>query len=68
MMLNASKSSIGEVIFEQDNECDLLPNRRIRRRKSTSVDGLKSVQSGAVELYPSTITANTAVKMKTNKN
>ena len=49
MLLNASKSSMGDIIKEQDNECDhdLLPKSR-RRRKSMSVEKLKSSQSGAI--------------------
>ena len=65
-MLNASKSTIGEIISEREEECDnILPKSR-RRRQSTSVDKLRSAQSGANELFDSTLPANLpAMKIKT---
>lgn len=70
MMLNASKSTIGEIIAEREDECDnLFARSTYGRRRSTSVEKMRSMQSGAIELFDnSKISANVkVVKVKTHK-
>ena len=65
-MLNASKSTIGEIITEQDEECDHIRVPKSRRR-STSVEKLRSAQSGAIELFNSTLPVSMQVtQVRTN--
>ena len=64
MMLNASRSTIGEIIAEREDECEnLIARSHYSRRKSTSVEKLRSAQSGAIELFNSTLPAKMQVSL-----
>ena len=52
MLLNGSKSTIGEIITEMVNEeCDHLPEKKKKRRMSMSDEKLRSSKSGAIDLF-----------------
>ena len=66
-ILITSRSSIGEIIDEEDvDECDDLQHMsrksRYNRHLSTSVEKLRSAQSSAIELFNNTLPLKMQIK------